>query len=117
MDGILRNVSFAFVYLDDILIASADPTEHKRHLREVFNLLSLHGITLNRSKCVFGRKEVQYLGHIVNAAGIYPLPGRIKDLQQFPTPRSQNGEIYTGFPCQLLLIKPGLCYFISSPLK
>ena len=32
MDGILRDVPYAFVYPDDILIASQYPQEHLQHL-------------------------------------------------------------------------------------
>ena len=74
MAGILRNVSFAFVYLDDILIASADPVSHKRHLRELFSLLQENGISINRKKCTFGASEVHYLGHLVNSCLLYTSP-------------------------------------------
>ena len=39
MDGILRDLDFVFVYLDDILIASPDMEPHKVHLRWFFQLL------------------------------------------------------------------------------
>ena len=35
MDGILRDVPFVFVYLDDILITSRSEQEHEVHLRQV----------------------------------------------------------------------------------
>ena len=53
MDGILRDVDFAFVYLDDILIASPDEQSHKEHLRSLFRLLSAHGVAINRSDSFF----------------------------------------------------------------
>ena len=81
MDGILRDLSYAFVYLDDILIASATPEDHSRHLLELFQLLSSHGISINRKKCVFGQEEVKYLGHCVSASGISPLSSRVDDLR------------------------------------
>ena len=56
MDGMLRHISFAFVYLDDILVASPDPEKHKEHLRELFTLLDTNGININRKKSVFGLK-------------------------------------------------------------
>ncbi|GFO40227.1 transposon ty3-g Gag-Pol polyprotein [Plakobranchus ocellatus] len=40
MDGVLREVPFAFVYLDDILVASHSPQEHSQHLQHLFTLLS-----------------------------------------------------------------------------
>ena len=35
MDGVLRGLDMVFVYLDDILIASADLEVHKTHLETV----------------------------------------------------------------------------------
>ena len=46
MDGILRDVNFVFVYLDDILIASPDEETHKKHLKSLFQLLSSHGVMI-----------------------------------------------------------------------
>ena len=54
MDGILREVNCAFVYLDDILVASRNEEEHCSVLEKLFSLLSANGISINRTKCVFG---------------------------------------------------------------
>ena len=40
MDGILRNMSIMFVYLDSILVASKNLKDHRNHLCQVFQLLS-----------------------------------------------------------------------------
>ena len=58
MDGILRDIPFTFVYLDDILVASSSPEEHADHIRQVLQLLSKNGITVNKKKCVFGKSEL-----------------------------------------------------------
>ena len=91
MDGILRGIDFAFVYLDDILIASQDEATHLQDLRKLFKLLDSHGISINKRKCVFGQPQVKYLGHLVGADGISPLPSRVTDLQEFPAPTSKLG--------------------------
>ena len=70
MDGILANIDYIFVYLDDILIASESEEEHADHLRTVLGLLHLNGVTVNTQKCHFGKAEVKYLGYLVSAAGI-----------------------------------------------
>lgn len=36
MDSVLRDMSFLFVYLDDILVASTSVEEHLTHLRQLF---------------------------------------------------------------------------------
>ena len=86
MDGILRDVPFAFVYLDDILVASHSPQEHHQHLQQLFTLLSLNALVINKAKCAFDADEIDFLGHHVSAAGITPLPDRIAALQNSSAP-------------------------------
>ena len=50
----LRDINFAFVYLDDILVASPDVATHAKHLRELFQLLHINGVSINQT-CVLGR--------------------------------------------------------------
>jgi hypothetical protein len=47
MDKLFRHLPFVFMYLDDILIASKDITEHMRHLRLVFEILQGAGLQIN----------------------------------------------------------------------
>ena len=90
MDGILRDVPFAFVYLDDILVASQSPQEHLQHLKQIFTLLSANGLIINKAKCVFGTDELDFLGHHVNAEGITPLSDRIASLQDSEPPSNRT---------------------------
>ncbi|KAK7504021.1 hypothetical protein BaRGS_00004753 [Batillaria attramentaria] len=90
MDGILRDVPFAFVYIDDVLVASRSREEHLDHLRQVFYLLSINGLVINKGKCVFGVPELDFLGHRVSAEGIRPLPDRVASLQDCPTPADRT---------------------------
>ena len=85
MDGVLREIPFAFVYLDDILVASKNYKDHTDHLRQVFQLLFTNGLVVNRSKSVFGATELTYLGHCINAKGISPLPSRVDVVLEFPS--------------------------------
>ncbi|XP_064468344.1 uncharacterized protein LOC135379022 [Ornithodoros turicata] len=39
MNAVVRGLPFVFVYLDDILVASKTPEEHKHHLRQLFQRL------------------------------------------------------------------------------
>ena len=56
---------FVLVYLDDILIYSTSDDGHERHLRCVFDQLRKNVLYVKLSKCEFGVREVDYLGHIV----------------------------------------------------
>lgn len=85
-DEIMRDLDYVFPYLDDFFIASKDEKEHETHLREVFSRLDANGLSLNVSKCIFGKQEVDFLGFRVNAEGISPLPSKVKTIMDFPRP-------------------------------
>ena len=55
IDQVFRDLPFAFVYLDDILVASRDESEHKQHLGEVLGKLRDNGMAVKASKCVLGQ--------------------------------------------------------------
>ena len=86
MDGILQDLPFFFVYLDDILVASFSHQEHSQHLQQLFNLLSSNGVVIKWVKCVFGASKLYFLGHRVGAEGIAPLPDRITALRDSSAP-------------------------------
>jgi len=65
----LRN--FLLVFFDDILVYNKNITEHIQHLKEVLQTLRIHSIFAKRSKCYFVVFEVEYLGHIINAQGVF----------------------------------------------
>ena len=69
MDVIGRDLPFAFIYLDDILVASASHEEHYQLLTQLFDTLAEFGLIVNPDKCVLGVKELKFLGYKVPAAG------------------------------------------------
>ena len=86
MDELLIGLEFCFVFVNDVLIGSKSQEEHVQHLREVLSRLEQHGIVLNGEKCVVGVPEVQFLGHVVSARGIIPLPEKVAAIRAFPWP-------------------------------
>ncbi len=88
----LGNLPFAFVYLDDILVASVNEDAHRRHLCQVFSILEQSGLIVNAEKCVFGKSSIDFLGHQISAAGTSPLSSRVDAIASFPRP---------GTVCQL----------------
>ena len=83
------------VYLDDILIYSDNPEEHRKHVREVLRRLRLHGLFAKAPKCQFHTDSVEYLGYILSPDGLsmsedkvkvildWPVPRKVKDIQSF----------------------------------
>lgn len=82
----LGDLDFVFAYIDDVLIASVDVTEHEDHLNMVFQRLKNSGLRINVDKCQFGQHELEFLGHIINPRGILPTPEKVKSVTSYPLP-------------------------------
>jgi hypothetical protein len=78
-------------YLDDIVVYSKTPEQHAKDLEKVFQRLREAGLTLKRSKCVFGAKEVELLGYIVSGQGIKPNPDKVKAIVEMAPPTDVKG--------------------------
>jgi cleavage and polyadenylation specificity factor subunit 1 len=86
MDRVVSGLNSVFAYLDDVLVSSADETQHAADLRQLFCRLREHGLVINAEKCLFGVKELDFLGHRVSAAGASPLPAYVEAVESFPPP-------------------------------
>ena len=86
MHKVLDGLSYVFVYLDDILIFSKSMEEHEMHLDAVLRRLHESHLVLRSEKCIFGVKEIEFLGHLVTVDGIRPLPSKVTDIQCFAMP-------------------------------
>ena len=82
MNEALSGLTFAFGYLDDILVFSPDMESHLEHLRLLFERLRSADLKLKKVKCNFLKKHIQYLGHIVLGEGIMPLPEKLDSIQK-----------------------------------
>lgn len=87
--------SFLSAYVDDILVTSNSFQDHLEHLEQLFARLKQANMTLKINKCIFLRKEVKYLGHILSCSGILPDPEKISAITNFPRPR--NLKTLRGF--------------------
>ena len=86
MDAILGDLPRVFVYIDDILVASASMEEHLADLEAVFTTLSANGLVVQRSKCVLGVPSLEFLGYHVDHTGIKPLPHRVEAIRATTPP-------------------------------
>ena len=83
---ILKDFNFTIAYLDDIIIFSKTSQEHLSNIRMVFEKLKSANLSMKKSKCTFFSKEIQYLGHILSATGIRPLPSKTYGIQHMQPP-------------------------------
>nr|KYP55632.1 Transposon Ty3-I Gag-Pol polyprotein [Cajanus cajan] len=92
---------FIIVFFDDILVYSSTLEDHILHLEIAFKLLLDNKFHLKGSKCHIGQQSIQYLGHVVSAAGVTPDPIKVQAIIDWPIPsnlKSLRGFLgLTGF--------------------
>jgi len=70
--------SFVVVFIDDILVYSADYATHKGHLKIVMEKLREERLFAKFKKCEFWLEEVSFLGHVVNKDGLAVDPAKVQ---------------------------------------
>ena len=88
INEVLSGLTFAFGYLDDILVFSPDMETHLKHLRILFERLRSADLKLKEVKCNFLKKHIQYLGHIISGEGIAPVPEKLESIQKMLPPKN-----------------------------
>jgi hypothetical protein len=90
--------SFVVVFIDDILVYSADLVEHEEHLRTVMEKLREKKLFAKLKKCEFWLEEVSFLGHVVNKNGLAVDPTKVL-LTVRATHRSHKEECPVHMEC------------------
>jgi hypothetical protein len=80
--------SFVVVFIDDILVYSANHVEHEEHLKTVMEKLREKKLFAKLKKCEFWLEEVSFLGHVVNKNGLAVDPARVKVVVEWERPTS-----------------------------
>ncbi|CAH8621403.1 unnamed protein product [Schistosoma margrebowiei] len=88
IDSIVRDLDFVHVYIDDLLITSSNVDEHYQHLTLLFQRLSDNGIVVNPDKCELGKREIIFLGHVINQEGILPCDDKVQSRKEYNMPSS-----------------------------
>jgi hypothetical protein len=91
MDTIFKDLPFAFVYVDDLLVASRNIEEHKSHLSIVLQRLSKYNLRINIQKCLFGVNKLTFLGYTVTPQGISPPRHQVEAIIDYPLPNDYAG--------------------------
>ena len=79
---------FCTVYLDDILIFSKTPEEHRGHVRKILERLREHKLHASPKKCYFMTREVEFLDVILSDKGLRVNPGKTEIIRTCPKPTS-----------------------------
>ena len=75
------------IYLDDLLIYSDNPKEHRLYVCEVLQRLHAHNLYARADKCEFHSDTVEYLGYILSPQGLHMSTKKVRTILDWPEPR------------------------------
>ena len=82
------NLTYALIYLDDVIVFSRTEEDHLIRLRVVFERFREHGLKLKPSKCHFLWKEITFLGHKVSEEGMKPGEEGLRSIAEMAPPQN-----------------------------
>src|SRR5690606_33962782 len=91
MNQLFGHLPYVMVYIDDIIIFSKTENQHFKHIQEVFKILNKNKLHIKLEKCHLFKKELKYLGHIINAEGVRPDPKYIEKTLKLVKPKNLQG--------------------------
>jgi hypothetical protein len=74
------------VYIDDIVVKSAEFSSHIADFHKAFDKMRLYDLKMNPYKCAFGVSAGKFLGFIIHEHGIEIDPDRIKSIRNVGPP-------------------------------
>ena len=88
MDLLFGHLPFVRVYIDDIVIFSANMEEHLQHLETVLTILDHEQLYVKPSKCCYAQEEIEFVGYIVGPKGVRPMPEKLQVIHNWPKPHN-----------------------------
>ena len=82
---------WATAYMDDIVVFSRTWENHLAHIRNVLSALRRAGLTANPSKCRWGGRSVEFLGHRIGAGTMTVPDHRVTALATYTKPTTKKG--------------------------
>lgn len=88
MNSIFKDLLFkkVTIYLDDITIFSKTFEQHLIDVKECLERIKEFNLSLNASKSLLFRKELDLLGHVVTSDGKKPNPHKVLAIKSWPVP-------------------------------
>ena len=99
LQPLFAHIPGVHVIHDDLIIGTVTLEEHLSVVKQVLDVLSKNGLTLNALKCLFGQDEICFWGMIVSGDGVRPNPEKIEALNHITPPASK--EELTSFLCMM----------------
>ena len=76
---------FVLVFLDNVLIFSANPQDHAEHLKKALKKLRVHQLFVKASKCEILKTSIEFLGQQICRGGMTPTEAKLKAIPDMAT--------------------------------
>ena len=89
---------YACAYLDNIVVYSRTLHEHILHIREILKRLKACRLFVQKEKCKFHKKSIEFLGFIIRRGFIQMDPKKVESVASWPIPtRLKHFQAFLGF--------------------
>ena len=100
IDKIFSDYSyFIIVCIDDMIIIFANEKDHENHLNTFITLCKEHGIVLSEKKVDIKKKEIEFLGMIIDSEGIKLQSHIAEKIKDFPDKLRTKEMIHKFLGC------------------
>ena len=97
MSRILGDLEFVRNFIDDILIASKDRSDHCENVKLVIERLTEAKLIINIDKCNFYSTQVSLLGFVINTKGRRVDPNKLVNINDWQPPTTgKQVQAYMG---------------------
>jgi transposase InsO family protein len=86
MDTLLADIEGVVCVQDDIALGGRNRADHLQRLNKVLSRLQEVGLRVSAEKLKLLQPSIIFLGHLINAEGIHPLPQKVCDFASIPSP-------------------------------
>ncbi|XP_055633424.1 uncharacterized protein K02A2.6-like [Toxorhynchites rutilus septentrionalis] len=90
MEQVLSGCEGCVNFIDDVIVHGSNQKEHDIRLEKVRRKLQVMNVKLNDTKCIYGVRELKFLGHILSANGIRPDKDKLEAIRNFREPVSKE---------------------------
>ncbi|GFU21180.1 retrovirus-related Pol polyprotein from transposon 17.6 [Trichonephila clavipes] len=87
---------FSRAHIGEIAVLSKNWEEHLLHLDTILMKLLELNFTVNLKKCVFGKTQIKYLGHIIGSNKHKPDPEKTAVINNLPGPKTKEFRSVLG---------------------
>ena len=103
MNRIFGTLPFLKVYMDDILLHSANITEHFVHLEQFLDTCQRSDIRLKRSKCFFFHRTLEWVGFRIREGQLTCADHLVSRIEKFPKPTTHKQNLAFLGLCQFYM--------------